>query len=94
MKISLSKECCNYIGRLWPTLVGDRKTGMARYFDIANTFCETYNEPGVTTIVYCKLFRDIVTDTVCILRSRILTAKSHTSCKGCIMNIALDRRLC
>ena len=67
---------------------------MARYYDPANTFVETFNEPGVTTVVYCKLFRDIVTDTVCILRSKYVTCRSEFSCKGCIMNIALDRRLC
>lgn len=67
---------------------------MARYYDVANTYEETFNEPGVTTIVYCKLFRDMVTDTICILRSKILSTRSEFSCKGCIMNIALDRRLC
>lgn len=67
---------------------------MARYYDAANTFVETFNEPGVTTIVYCKLFRDMVTDTTCIHRSKMLRSRSGFSCKGCIMNIALNRRLC
>ncbi len=67
---------------------------MARYYDAANSFVETFNEPGVTTVIYCKLFRDIVTDTVCILRSKAVgTMSGEFSCKGCIMNIALDRRL-
>lgn len=67
---------------------------MARYYDAANTFEEAFNEPGITTIVYCKLFQDMVTDTICVLRSRIEARQSRFSCKGCIMNIALDRRLC
>ncbi len=67
---------------------------MARYFDAANTFVETFNEPGVTTVVYCKLFRDMVTDTICIRRSKIVSSRMGLSCKGCIMNIALNRRLC
>lgn len=67
---------------------------MAQYYDAANTYVETFNEPGVTTVVYCKLFGDMITDMVCILRRRILTSKNGFSCRGCIMNIALDGRSC
>ena len=49
---------------------------MGRYYDAANTFEETFNEPGITTIVYCKLFRDMVTDTVCVLRSRMVAQRA------------------
>jgi hypothetical protein len=67
---------------------------MARYYDPASTFVEILSEPDVTTVVYCKLFRDIVTDSVCIMRSKYVSCRNEISCKGCIMNIALDQRLC
>lgn len=63
---------------------------MARYYDPANTYTEYFNEPGVTTFVYCKIFGDMVTDSICLLRRRIATAKSGTRCSACIMNIALE----
>jgi hypothetical protein len=55
---------------------------------------ESFSERDDTTVVYCKLFRDIVTDSVCVVRSKYVSCRSDFSCKGCIMNIALDRRLC
>jgi len=67
---------------------------MARYYDRANTYEEKFNEPDVLTIVYCKLFRDMVADRVCILRSKSRPSGSEFSCKACIMSIALDRRMC
>ncbi len=67
---------------------------MARYYDAANTFQEPLTEPGVTTILYCRLFKDMVSDSVCMMRSRVLTSGGTFSCKGCIMNIAFDRRVC
>ncbi len=67
---------------------------MGQYYDPANTFEETFNEPDLTTVVYCKLFRDIVTDSVCVIRSKFVSCRSGYSCAGCIMNIAMDRRLC
>lgn len=67
---------------------------MAQYYDAANTFVEKFNEPGVTTIIYCKLHRDMVTDRICVLRRQVPASRNGFSCKGCIMNIALDRRSC
>jgi hypothetical protein len=67
---------------------------MAQYNDPASAFAETSDERDDTTVVYCKLFRDIVTDSICIVRSKYVSCRSEYSCKGCIMNIALDRRLC
>lgn len=62
---------------------------MARYY--ANNYVESFNESGVTTVVYCKLFGDMVSDTVCIARRQVLTSQKVFSCKGCIMNVALER---
>lgn len=67
---------------------------MARYYDPANTYTESFNEPGVTTFVFCRIFGDMVTDSVCILRRRIMNSKSGSCCRGCIMNIALDGAVC
>jgi hypothetical protein len=67
---------------------------MAQYHDPANILVENFSERDDTTVVYCKLFRDIVTDSVCVVRSKYVSCSSEYSCKGCIMNIALDRRLC
>ncbi len=67
---------------------------MAKYYDAANTFVKTFNDTDVTSLVYCKLFGDVVTETVCSLRRQFLTSKRGFSCKACIMNIALGRRLC
>ena len=57
-------------------------SGMAQYYDPANTFVETLSEPDVTTVVYCKLFRDIVTDSVCIVRSKYVTCRSEILLQG------------
>ncbi len=41
-------------------------------------------EPGKT--VYCKLFNDMVTPHLCVLRRKELNAKGGFSCKGCSMD--------
>ena len=67
---------------------------MARFYDGPETYYQKLDEPNSATVVYCKIFRDVVTDAVCVLRRQNLAMKSAFSCSGCIMNTALDQRSC
>jgi len=51
-------------------------------------------EHTTDTMMYCKLFGDVVQDEVCGLRRRVLASRSGFSCKGCIVNITLDANPC
>ncbi len=63
---------------------------MASFYHNANTYFEARNGPGGSTVVYCKQFGDMVSDDICTLRRDLLTRKGST-CKACIMSIALVR---
>jgi hypothetical protein len=65
---------------------------MARYYDVSNIYLETLNEPGVKTVVLCGRSGDVVPASVCIRRNRLSGSTGSSLCRGCIMNIALDRR--
>lgn len=65
---------------------------MARFYDKANTPLEMFSEPDINTVVYCKLFGDVVAGRICVMRREILTSRNGFPCKGCIINIALDSR--
>ncbi len=51
-------------------------------------------EPVSDTVMYCKLFGDVVHEEVCDLRKRILATRKGFSCKGCIVNLSLDGEAC
>lgn len=61
---------------------------MGQYY--SGTDGERFNEGCTSTIVYCRLFEDMIRDTVCGLRRQVLASGKGLSCRGCIMNIALD----
>jgi len=70
---------------------------MANYYDIEISELPAKPvsaEQFSDTVMYCKLFGDVVHDEVCGLRRRILATRNGFSCKGCIINISGDGNMC
>jgi len=42
-------------------------------------------------VVFCKIFSDMVVDSLCLLRRKELHAVEDLSCRGCIMDLLMKR---
>ena len=57
---------------------------MAQYDDLDP---ESSDGPEALTTVSCRLFGDMVTEHLCVLRRRELNARGGFTCEGCAVNM-------
>lgn len=67
---------------------------MGRYYEAANAAEDGPEEGNKDIVLYCNQFEDVIPDRVCVLRRHIFSGRSGSTCKSCIMNIALERSAC